>query len=331
MTEAQARERLCREWVARYARGRAAPIRVSIVRHQSAPSVLRFSVSPCKTVSPSAPRRMRRQSLISRRADTKMRDMRSINACLLALALGMTGAASVLLAQGNSAAAVADGGRVFQNTCSNCHGPDGNEIPGIDLGRGRFRRPMTDRDLIQIIRTGIPGTPMPATNLSDEQAAHVVAYLRSVAAATPTSSAAGNSARGKAVFDGKGACASCHRVNGLGSRLGPDLSDIGQQRRSVDLERSLVDPDAEVLGTNRFYHATTKDGVTTTGRLLNLDTFTIQMIDSKERLRSFIKADLKGHGFADTSGMPSYKSTLSAQELADVVSYLASLKGKVTP
>jgi putative heme-binding domain-containing protein len=256
--------------------------------------------------------------------------MRSRHALVLTLVVGVSSAGTLLLAQSN-AAAVADGGRVFQNTCSNCHGPDGNEIPGIDLGRGRFRRPITDQDLIQIIRTGIPGTPMPATNLSDEQASHVVAYLRSVATATPTSSAVGNSARGKSVFDGKGACATCHRVNGLGSRLGPDLSDIGQQRRSVDLERSLVDPDAEVLGTSRFYHVTTKDGVTTTGRLLNLDTFTIQMIDSKERLRSFIKADLKGHGFADTSGMPSYKSTLSAQELADVVSYLASLKGRVTP
>jgi putative heme-binding domain-containing protein len=257
----------------------------------------------------------------------------------LLLVVSTVWAGPPLLAQGNPPsppasarqAAIADGGRVFQNTCSNCHGPDGNEIPGIDLGRGRFRRPMTDQDLIQIIRTGIPGTAMPPTNLSEEQAAHVVAYVRSTATAMPSSSASGDVARGKAVFDGKGACASCHRVNGVGSRLGPDLSDIGQQRRSVDLERSLVDPDAEVLGTNRFYHVTTKDGVTTTGRLLNLDTFTIQMIDAKERLRSFIKADLRDHGFAEKSGMPSYKSTLSAQELADVVSYLASLKGRVTP
>jgi putative heme-binding domain-containing protein len=268
-----------------------------------------------------------------------MRGMRPRNICLLMLALSIAWPGTPLLAQGNppspSASArqaeIADGARVFQNTCSNCHGPDGNEIPGIDLGRGRFRRPMTDQDLMQIIRTGIPGTAMPATNLSEEQAAHVVAYLRSTAATAPTSSAAGDAARGKAVFAGKGACASCHRVNGVGSRLGPDLSDIGQQRRSVDLERSLVDPDAEVLGTNRFYHVTTKDGVTTTGRLLNLDTFTIQMIDAKERLRSFIKADLREHGFAEKSGMPSYKGTLSAQELADVVSYLASLKGRVTP
>jgi hypothetical protein len=82
-----------------------------------------------------------------------------------------------------------------------------------------------------------------------------------------------------------------------------------------------------VLGNNRFYHVTTKDGVTTTGRLLNLDTFTIQLLDSKERLRTFVKSDLRDHGFADKSPMPSYKSTLSAQELADVVTYLTSLKG----
>jgi len=144
------------------------------------------------------------------------------------------------------------------------------------------------------------------------------------------SDATGDPSRGKALYDGKGACATCHRVNGVGSRLGPDLSDVGQLRRAVDLERSLLEPDAEVLGNNRFYHVTTKDGATTTGRLLNLDTFTVQMLDSKERLRSFVKSDLRDHGFADKSPMPSYK-TLSAQELADVVSYLMSLKGQANP
>ena len=93
------------------------------------------------------------------------------------------------------------------------------------------------------------------------------------------------------MFDGKGACATCHRVNGNGSRLGPDLSNIGQLRRAVELETSLVDPDAEILGTNRFYRVVTKDGTTTTGRLLNLDTFTVQLLDTKEQLRSFEKSD----------------------------------------
>jgi hypothetical protein len=99
----------------------------------------------------------------------------------------------------------------------------------------------------------------------------------------------------------------------------------------MDLERSLLDPDAEVLGQNRFYRVVTRDGVTTTGRLLNLDTFTVQMLDSNERLRSFVKSDLREHGFVEKSPMPSYKDKLNTQELADLVSYLVSLKVKVTP
>jgi putative heme-binding domain-containing protein len=133
------------------------------------------------------------------------------------------------------------------------------------------------------------------------------------------------------LFEGKGTCLTCHRVSGTGSRLGPDLTNVGQLRRAMDLERSLLEPDAEVLGQNRFYRVVTRDGTTTIGRLLNLDTFTVQMIDSKEQLRSFVKSDLREHGFVEKSPMPSYKDKLSAQELADLVSYLVSLKVKVAP
>jgi len=133
------------------------------------------------------------------------------------------------------------------------------------------------------------------------------------------------------VFEGKGACTTCHRVNTTGARLGPHLSNIGQLRRAVELEASIVNPSSEVLATNRTYRVVSKDGTTTTGRLLNLDSFTVQMLDSKEQLRSFEKSTLRSYGFVDQSPMPSYKDKLSTQELADVVSYLVSLKGRVTP
>jgi putative heme-binding domain-containing protein len=116
-------------------------------------------------------------------------------------------------------------------------------------------------------------------------------------------------------------------VNGVGSRLGPDLSGVGQLRRSVELEQSLVEPAAEVLAANRFYRVVTRDGTNVTGRLLNHDTFTVQLLDSKEQLRSFVKAELREHGFMATP-MPSYRARLSSQEIADVISYLASLKGR---
>ncbi len=249
---------------------------------------------------------------------------------IILVASGLLVAGTSLSAQHATAFDVEDGGRAFRNTCANCHGPDGDQIAGIDLGRGQFRRPLSDQDLAGIIRNGIPGTPMPATNMSDVQAGKIVAYLRSLAESRKSVAAAGDASRGKALFDGKGGCASCHRVNGTGSRVGPDLSRIGQLRRTIELEQSLLDPAAEVLAANRFYRVTMKDGVSVSGRLLNHDTFTVQILDSKEQLRSFVKSDLKDFSFV-TTPMPSYKGRLDPQETADVVSYLVSLKGRATP
>jgi putative heme-binding domain-containing protein len=256
--------------------------------------------------------------------------MRSAFAVFVLVTAGLLAASGALSAQHATAFDIEDGGRAFRNTCANCHGPDGDQVAGIDLGRGQFRRQLTDQELVGIIRNGIPNTPMPANNVSEAQAVKIVAYLRSLAESRRNVATTGDAARGKSIFDGKGACGNCHRVNGSGSRVGPDLSRIGQVRRTIELEQSLIDPAAEVLPGNRSYRVTLKDGTTVMGRLLNHDTFTVQIIDSQEQLRSFVKADLKEYGFAPTT-MPSYRGKLDAQETADVVSYLVSLKGRANP
>ena len=256
--------------------------------------------------------------------------MRPASAAIAFVAAGLFVAGGSLFAQHATAFDIEDGGRAFRNTCANCHGPDGDQIAGIDLGRAQFRRPLTDQELVGIIRNGIPNTPMPATTMSEVQAGKIVAYLRSAAESRRSVAVAGDAVRGRTIFEGKGSCSSCHRVNGSGSRLGPDLSRVGQVRRAIELEQSLVEPAAEVLPANRSYRVTTRDGATVTGRLLNHDTFTVQLLDSKERLRSFAKADLTEHGFAPTP-MPSYTGRLDPQETADVVSYLVSLKGRANP
>jgi cytochrome c oxidase cbb3-type subunit III len=136
---------------------------------------------------------------------------------------------------------------------------------------------------------------------------------------------AGDPAKGKLIFEGKGNCSGCHRINGSGSHFGPDLSEIGA-RRPEQLQTSILDPDAEILAVNRIYRVVSKNGVTTIGRLLNEDTFTVQMIDKTEHLLSFQKADLREYAFETKSPMPSFKDELSTQELADVVAYLSTLK-----
>jgi hypothetical protein len=101
-------------------------------------------------------------------------------------------------------------------------------------------------------------------------------------------------------------------------------------RQAPELERALLDPNADIRAGNRFYRAVGKDGTTITGRLLNQDSFSIQLIDTKEQLVSLSKSNLKEHGFITTSPMPSYRGKLSSQEVADVVSYLLSLKRTVS-
>ena len=72
----------------------------------------------------------------------------------------------------------------------------------------------------------------------------------------------------------------------------------------------------------------TREGATLTGRLLNQDTFSVQLVDSSERLMSIDRSTLREFTVLKTSTMPSYRDKLSAQELADLVSYLTTLRGK---
>ena len=90
---------------------------------------------------------------------------------------------------------------------------------------------------------------------------------------------------------------------------------------------SILEPDFLIVPSNRFLRLVTRDGATITGRMLNQDAFTVQLIDSKEQLRSLNRADLKELTFIDKSPMPSYRGKLSAQEITDLVSYLVSLQG----
>ncbi len=221
-----------------------------------------------------------------------------------------------------------DGRRLFVANCALCHGPEGDSVPGVELGRGKFRMASNDDGLKNIIRQGIPGTAMPPHTFTDFQIGTILAYLHFMAASSADSTASGgNPAKGKATFDGNGGCTNCHRVKGVGSRLGPELTDIGMLRRGIELKKSILDPDAEVLPQNRYYRVVTKDGATVTGRLLNQDAFTVQLLDSRERLVSFSKSNLTQYAFVEKSPMPSYRAKLSPEELADVVSYLVSLKG----
>jgi cytochrome c oxidase cbb3-type subunit III len=219
---------------------------------------------------------------------------------------------------------VENGARLYRSNCFACHGPDGNSIPGVDFRRGQFKRASSDDDLLRVIASGVPGTAMPPTAVNDSARLALVAYLRSM---HQSATGSGDAQRGRALFEGQGGCVACHRVNGNGSRLGPDLSEVGTIRTAEYLERKILAPSESILPEQRFVRVTTRQGTVITGRRLNEDTHTIQLIDPQERLRSFLKADLREYTLLTTTTMPSYRDKFSAAELADLVSYLLSLKG----
>jgi len=132
---------------------------------------------------------------------------------------------------------------------------------------------------------------------------------------------------GRALFEGAGDCVTCHAVNGKGPRVAPDLGDIGALRTAELIHRTLLDPAASMLPANRPVRAVTVDGKVITGRRLNEDTYTVQLIDEQERLLSLSKANLREFTVLKSTPMPSYKDKFSSQELADLEAYLLSLRG----
>ena len=226
-----------------------------------------------------------------------------------------------------SRADIEAGQRLYGPQCQVCHGVNGDGVPGIDLKLGRFRRASSDQDLARVITTGVPGTGMPAFVLRPEELTSIVAFIR--AGFDPASAAVrvGDSARGRELFHGKAECATCHRVGGRGPRVAPDLSDIGAIRTLAALQRALVTPDESLLPIHRTVDIVTKDGRRLAGRRLNEDTYTVQLIDEQENLVSLDKADLQELSVDTKSRMPSYAQRLTADELADVIAYLVSLKG----
>lgn len=224
-----------------------------------------------------------------------------------------------------SSAAIEAGSRLYVSECALCHGPQGDRVDGVDLRRGQFRQARSDDDLRRIITTGVDNSRMPAFDFAAAELDGLVAYIRAGFDPEGVAVRIGDAARGRTVFTGAGDCASCHRVNGVGPRTAPDLSDIGAVRTPAALQRSLLDPYTALLPINRPVMAVTREGETVRGRRLNEDTYTVQLIDSQGRLRSLVKDELVDF---EVSRTPTHEPTaLSSDQVADLIGYLLSLQG----
>jgi cytochrome c oxidase cbb3-type subunit 3 len=263
-------------------------------------------------------------------------------AILLATALGSGISAhqhtSVTNPMAGNARAIHDGAALFRENCSPCHGPNavgGNRGP--NLSSNHWVHGSDDADIFRTITRGVPGTEMPANDLEDAEVWMLVAYLRSL---SPTGTpVAGDADHGERQFQAQG-CSTCHMVKGRGGALGPDLSRVGASRSTSYLIESIREPDkmlsAGVLDPNDHYGlplvydtvtVTTASGENIVGVAKNEDTFSLQLIDTQQKLRLFLKSELTQITHEQKSLMPRYTDAmLSAGQLQDLLAYLETLR-----
>jgi cytochrome c oxidase cbb3-type subunit III len=229
----------------------------------------------------------------------------------------------------------------FRANCAFCHGLGAHGGGrGPDLTRVQKRHGTSDAELFRTINEGVPGTAMPpngatqqGVGMTDEEIWQVITYIRSVEVKVPEQ-ATGDAAHGKQLFFGSAACSTCHMVNGKGGRLGPDLSTTGSGRAAEYIIESVRNPSrrlaqgiSEAMKEFSEEYETVKvetaDGQKFTGVVLNEDSFTLQMMDMREQLHLFDKAQLRSFEKSRESLMPAYdQKMLSDKDLRDILAYL---------
>ena len=224
-----------------------------------------------------------------------------------------------------SDADIQQGAALFQTHCSYCHGSFGEGGRGADLTAGIYRRGGRDPDLYNSIRYGIPGSEMGPVRVTDDEVWKLVAYVKGLGSQGLLEKAPGDPVAGRQVYE-KSACGSCHQIDKEGGNLGPDLTDIGRRRGLKFLAESLVKPEADIPISFRAVQILLKSGQTVSGIRLNFDDLSIQVRDTRDNLRSFLRENIQDIRYDKPSLMPAYAS-MNQKTLDDVIAYLHSLKG----
>ena len=226
--------------------------------------------------------------------------------------------------------AAAAGGSLFRAQCATCHGADARGIPSIeapDLTLLWSQPGKSDQSVFQTIRNGIPGSIMPPHSFTDTEIWMLVSYLKSTGGGNNADLYEGDSTSGEWLFASN--CSSCHRVNGAGGSLGPDLSRIAVRRSKQALTASVRDPSGQIGRGYRPVTLITDNNHRVDGTIKSEDAFSIQVMDQRQILRGFRKAELVELRRSEVSLMPVFdERTLSEAELEDVLSYLASQSGR---
>jgi putative heme-binding domain-containing protein len=218
------------------------------------------------------------------------------------------------------------GAQIFASTCASCHGFDGKGTQRApNIATNPVVQKLSQKQLTEILVTGVPGTGMPSfRSLGAGSIRAVAEYVRSIEDKGGSGPLPGNPKRGEAIFFGKGECSNCHMAAGRGGFIAPELTTYGQTHSAEKIKSAITNP-AEREMAKSMVSVVTTHGDEYKGMVRNEDNFSVQLQLIDGTFRFFPKTDLKSLQPAPSIMPADYLSRLTEVELNDIASYLLSL------
>src|SRR5579864_4809417 len=252
----------------------------------------------------------------SRAGELRYADLYEMKSLILAMV--------TVLCAAVSAQDLESGKKQFAALCAGCHGVDGGggEYGPNIVDMRRFGQ-RSARDIVEVIKNGIEDSGMPAFPLPEKDIDALVAFVHSLRAPAAEHPAEGDVAAGERYFFGNGNCSNCHMVRGRGGNLGPELSNIGRQRRLAEIRQALRNPAANAAQCYRVVTVRLRDGATLRGLVKNESNFDLLLQTLDGGLRLLERGQIAEETHDSSPLMPPAKGT--DEELRDAVAYLSRL------
>lgn len=138
----------------------------------------------------------------------------------------------------------------------------------------------------------------------------------------------GSAERGYVIFFGRAdaSCRRCHKVNGDGADVGPELSAIAKDKDRRYLLESIVDPSAKIAKGFETTVIADEDGKVHSGIIKEETDTIVQLMTPKGAIITILKDEIEERA-KGLSGMPAdIAKNLSRNEIRDLVEYLSTLK-----
>jgi PQQ-dependent dehydrogenase (methanol/ethanol family) len=219
---------------------------------------------------------------------------------------------------------IQDGKLAYATNCSGCHGADAS-------GTGHAPRLANNPDLrgrslerLHSTIAGDSGMP-PCARLPAHDLDALAMYVRSLNSPASDAAVPGDTSMGSQFFWGKGKCGECHMVRGMGSPIGPDLSDVGRRMTAKEIDDLLRAPELHITPGYELAIVKTRGGETLSGFMRGRSNYDLQLQD----LAGTFHLLQSGQILSIDGTRESLMKPLSASpdESQNLKAYLSQLKG----